>query len=162
LEKAVRKAEQAVEATPEDHPELAIYLDNLASKLARRFKRTGRIEDLEEAIRKAEQAVEATPEDHPNLAERLGSLGLHLCRSFLKSRKSAACRIKVFAFYSVDTGKTFHKSGLNPPVKRTCSFRLYLAGVGGPRPDADPALIMLEPAIIVGLNPITIFKLSSR
>src|SRR5437762_1771972 len=71
LEEAIRKAEGAVKATPQDHPDLAGRLNNLGNMLESRYERTGRMEDLEEAIRKAEGAVEATPEDHPDLAGRL-------------------------------------------------------------------------------------------
>jgi len=42
---------QAVEVTPEDHPNLAGRLSNLGNKLGRRYERTGKIEDLKEAIR---------------------------------------------------------------------------------------------------------------
>src|SRR2546421_9846945 len=91
LEEAIRKAEEAVKATPEDHPDLAGRLNNLGNKLERRYERTGKMEDLEEAIRKAEEAVKATPEDHPDLAGRLNNLGNKLGRQ----NGRAACREKV-------------------------------------------------------------------
>src|SRR2546421_12778568 len=46
LEEAIRRAEEAVAATPDDHPELAGRLNILGINLGCRFKRTGRIEDL--------------------------------------------------------------------------------------------------------------------
>ncbi|KAF2465628.1 uncharacterized protein BDR25DRAFT_239619, partial [Lindgomyces ingoldianus] len=75
LEKAIRVARQAVEVTPDDHPDLAGRLNNLGNKLKSRYKRTGKMEDLEEAIRVARQAVEVTPDDHPHLAACLNNLG---------------------------------------------------------------------------------------
>ena len=69
LEEAIRKVQQAVEITPQDHPDLAMYLNNLGYVLEKRFDRIGRMEDLEESIHKAQQAVENTPKDHPNLAD---------------------------------------------------------------------------------------------
>ena len=78
LEEAIRVARQAVDVTPEDHPDLAGRLNNLGLKLQRRYERTGKMEDLEEAIRVARQAVDVTPEDHPDLAGRLNNLGNEL------------------------------------------------------------------------------------
>jgi hypothetical protein len=71
LEEAIRKAEQAVDATPEGHPDPAGHLNNLGNKLWRRFKQIGVIEDLDEAIGRAEQALDAVSKDDPNLAARL-------------------------------------------------------------------------------------------
>jgi hypothetical protein len=50
LEEAILVARQAVDVTPKDHPDLAGRLNNLGNKLGRRYKRTGKMEDLEEAI----------------------------------------------------------------------------------------------------------------
>ncbi|KAI9863865.1 MAG: hypothetical protein M1813_003517 [Trichoglossum hirsutum] len=82
LEEAIRKAEQAVKATPEGHPDLATWLSNLGNMLERRFERTGRMEDLEEAVHKASQAVKATPKGHPDLASMLGNLSKKLGSRF--------------------------------------------------------------------------------
>ncbi|KAK1992553.1 hypothetical protein LX36DRAFT_684839 [Colletotrichum falcatum] len=71
LEEAIAIARQAVEATPEDHPDRAM-----------RFARTGVMEDLEEAIRIARQAVEATPEDHPDRPLLLNNLGARVGNKF--------------------------------------------------------------------------------
>ena len=51
LEEAIRVARQAVDVTPEGHPDLAAMLNNLGNKLGRRYERTGKMEGLEEAIR---------------------------------------------------------------------------------------------------------------
>ncbi|KAJ5662986.1 hypothetical protein N7507_003717 [Penicillium longicatenatum] len=81
LEEAIRLSRQAAQATPEDHPDLAIYLNNLGNRLESRYERTGQIEDLEEAIRASRQAVQATPDDHTVLNMYLDNLGTHLaCR----------------------------------------------------------------------------------
>lgn len=72
LGEAIHNAQQAVEVAPQDHPDLARYLDS--SMLALRFERTRRIENLEEAIRKAQQAVGVAPQDDPDLAGRLNNL----------------------------------------------------------------------------------------
>jgi hypothetical protein len=82
LEEAIRMVEQAVEATPEDPPDLAMCLENLTNGLAERFERTRRIKDLEGAVRKAEQAVDVTPKDHPALPARMDNLGNNLARRY--------------------------------------------------------------------------------
>jgi hypothetical protein len=51
LEEAVGVAHQAVQTISEDHPDLAGSLNNLGTKLERRYERTGNMEDLDEAIR---------------------------------------------------------------------------------------------------------------
>ncbi|KAK8855360.1 CHAT domain-containing protein [Apiospora arundinis] len=78
LEEAIQVARQAVETTPEDHPNRAGWLNNLGNRLSNRYSRTRAMADLEEAIQTGRQAVEATPEDHPNRVVILNNLGLHL------------------------------------------------------------------------------------
>ncbi|KAK8115636.1 hypothetical protein PG984_012138 [Apiospora sp. TS-2023a] len=85
LNRAIPLAEQAVKATPEDHPELAGRLSNLAATIGKRFSRTGSMDDLNRAVQLVEQAVKATPEDHSDLAVRLGNLGLWLVNRFLRT-----------------------------------------------------------------------------
>ncbi len=68
LNRAVDVASQAVDATPQDHPNRARWLNNLGIRLGNRFERTGSIDDLNRAIDIASQAVDATPQDHPDRA----------------------------------------------------------------------------------------------
>jgi len=82
LEDSIRRAQQAVNITPQDHPDLAMYLNNLGYKLETRFEKTGRMEDLEESIRRAQQAGDIMPQDHPDLAMYLNNFGRHLCLLF--------------------------------------------------------------------------------
>lgn len=78
LEKAIQRAQEAVDATPQDHPDRVGRLNNLGIGLGDRYARTGAIADLEEAIQRAREAVDATPQDHPNRAGRLHNLGIGL------------------------------------------------------------------------------------
>jgi len=78
-------SQQVVEVTPKDYPDLAGRLNNLGNQLYRRYKRTGKIEDLEEAIRVSRQAVEVTPKDYPDLAGRLNNLACQLLSSNLSN-----------------------------------------------------------------------------
>ncbi|KAF6793794.1 TPR domain-containing protein [Colletotrichum sojae] len=96
LEEAITITREAIEATPQDHPDRAKWLNNLGSYLGDRFDRTGAMADLEEAITItrysrtgamadleeaatiAREAVEATPKDDPDRAARLNNLGSHL------------------------------------------------------------------------------------
>jgi hypothetical protein len=64
LDEAIRKTEQAAEATPIGHPNLPGRFNNLIKMLHMRFERTGGIKDIEEADRKAEQAIKATLKGH--------------------------------------------------------------------------------------------------
>jgi tetratricopeptide (TPR) repeat protein len=88
LKEAIRRAQQAVDITPEDYPDLASILDNLCVMLESRFKRTGKMEDLEEAIRRAQQAANITPEDHPDLAMFLDNLANKLESRFKRTGRT--------------------------------------------------------------------------
>ena len=74
--------EQAVESTPDDHPNRVAWLNNLGNALQSRFERTGSMEDLERAIVTKEQAVESVPDGHPDRATCLNNLGIALQRRF--------------------------------------------------------------------------------
>ena len=82
LDRAIVTNEQAVESTPDDHPDRAMYLNNLGIALQSRFERTGSMEDLDRAIVTNEQAVESTPDGHPDRAMYLNNLGNALQRRF--------------------------------------------------------------------------------
>ena len=86
LDRAIVTNEQAVESTPDDHPDRAMYLNNLGIALQSRFERTGSMDDLDRAIVTNEQAVELTPDDHPNRAMYLNNLGNALQSRFETDR----------------------------------------------------------------------------
>lgn len=86
LEEAIRLRQEAVNATPEDHPSWVIYLDNLGTRLRYRYLRTGAIADLEEAIQIGREAVNATPKDHPARIVRLNHLGIGLSCRYSKTK----------------------------------------------------------------------------
>lgn len=76
-------AEQAVFATPEDHPDRAGRLSNLADGLANQYNRTRNINDLEAAISKAELAASSTL--NQNRAGTLKILGNMLFMQFIQT-----------------------------------------------------------------------------
>ena len=57
LDRSIVTKEQAVESTPDDHPDRCMYLNNLANALQERFKRMGLMDDFERAIVANEQAL---------------------------------------------------------------------------------------------------------
>ena len=59
--------------------------------LKRRYKCTGKIEDLEEAIQVAWQAADVTPKDHPDLAAMLSGLD---CKEFWQGNNGTSTRSK--------------------------------------------------------------------
>jgi hypothetical protein len=85
LEEAIQISRQAVDVTPEDHPNRARRLNSLGVSLRKRYSRTGAMADLEEAIQIGRQAVNVTPEDHPDYARRLNSLGVSLRKRYSKT-----------------------------------------------------------------------------
>lgn len=78
LEEAIRTEHNAVNATPENHPDRTLHLHNLGNRLHKLFRRTKAISDLEEAIRIGQAAVDATPENSAERAGRLANLGVRL------------------------------------------------------------------------------------
>jgi hypothetical protein len=75
LEIAIEKAEKVIRLTPADHPNLPGWLNNLGSKLKRRYERTEQMADLEITIEKAEKAIRLTSTDHSDLPDKLSILG---------------------------------------------------------------------------------------
>ncbi|OQD86479.1 hypothetical protein PENSOL_c086G06413, partial [Penicillium solitum] len=87
LEEAIQVSRQAVQATPNNHPDLGGRLHRLSFDLRRRFERTEELDDLEEMIRVSRQAVQATPNDHPDLGGRLHRLSFDLRRRFERTEE---------------------------------------------------------------------------
>ncbi|CUS11105.1 unnamed protein product, partial [Tuber aestivum] len=75
LKKATKHAEEALAATPRDHPLTATIHNNLGYFLSMRFERTGDLGDLQKAIDHAQEALSTTPQDHPDRASRHSNLG---------------------------------------------------------------------------------------
>ncbi|KAF8421683.1 CHAT domain-containing protein [Tirmania nivea] len=86
LEVAINRAETAVECIREDHPDHAVWLNNLGNYLSSRYARTRNIEDLEAAIKHPEKAVKAIPQDQPNRAPGFHNLGTHFSRLYERTR----------------------------------------------------------------------------
>ena len=66
---------EAVDSTPENHPDRVERLHNLAYILHLRFQQTGTMEDLERGIVVANDIVDLTSKSHPERADRLNHLG---------------------------------------------------------------------------------------
>ena len=75
LERVVLLFDQAVAATPSDHPDRAPNLANLGHALGTRFHLTGVMDDLDRAALLFDQAVAASPANHPDRVTYLSNLG---------------------------------------------------------------------------------------
>ncbi len=76
LELAIQQYGEALDLTPEDHPDRAYRLQCLGAKHHDKFWRTTAIEDLQVAIQRYKEAVDATTKGPPDLAARLRVLGV--------------------------------------------------------------------------------------
>ena len=76
LETAIQQYQEAIDATPADHPDRARRLQSLGIGYHDRYQRTGATANLETAIERFREAVDATSADHPDRADRLQSLGI--------------------------------------------------------------------------------------
>ena len=76
LDTVIQRIQEALDATPTDHPDRAGRLDNLGAGYRDRYQRTGTIADLNTAIQRSQEALDTTPADHPDRAGRLNNLGV--------------------------------------------------------------------------------------
>ncbi|KAI0026417.1 CHAT domain-containing protein, partial [Vararia minispora EC-137] len=79
LESAIVVKREAVDLTPDGHPDKPGYLNNLGNALEARFDR---LDDLESAIVVKRKAVDLTPDGHPDKPKCLNSLGKALKTRF--------------------------------------------------------------------------------
>ncbi|KAJ3454621.1 hypothetical protein MRS44_013221 [Fusarium solani] len=94
LEEAIRLTREAIDATPLDRPDRAMFLNNLGTRLCDRYSRTATMADLEEAIRVGREVIDATPpdhpsRDHPSRAGWLNNLGVRLVYRYSRTRATA-------------------------------------------------------------------------
>lgn len=79
--RAIRSYNQAVEATPDDHPDRAWLFQELGASLGDRYHKTQQVDDLEQAIEFFQQAVKATkatPKKYQERARRFAGVGAGL------------------------------------------------------------------------------------
>ncbi|KAJ7856782.1 CHAT domain-containing protein [Mycena leptocephala] len=74
--------EDAVQLTPDGHPEKPSRLNNLGNSLSRRFERLGDLSDINKSVLMSEDAVQLTPDGHPDKASLLNNLGTSLLGRF--------------------------------------------------------------------------------
>ncbi|RPA89051.1 hypothetical protein L873DRAFT_1796342 [Choiromyces venosus 120613-1] len=82
LQQAIKYGEDALAATPHDHPNRAIWCSNIGLYLLQRFERMGDVEDLQQAIKYGRDALAATPHDDSGRAALCGNVGLWLSKRF--------------------------------------------------------------------------------
>jgi tetratricopeptide (TPR) repeat protein len=78
LNYAVDLLNSAIDATPDNHPDLGGYLSNLGLALRLRYERTGDPDDLDGAVAAGRRSVQAAPDGDPDLGGYLSNLGLAL------------------------------------------------------------------------------------
>ncbi|KAK3936713.1 CHAT domain-containing protein [Diplogelasinospora grovesii] len=147
LETIIQQLEEALEATPENHPERAGRLHSLGAGYGNRYRRTGAEADLEKAIRQFEEALKATPEDHPDRARRLQDLGIGYGDRYLITRAEADLKRAIQQFE-----KAIKAMPENHPEK---AGRLHDLGAGyhkryqrmGAEADLEKAIQQFEEAL---------------
>src|SRR5260221_8831701 len=82
ISNAMQDQQRAVQLTPDGHPNLPTWLNNLGNSFSSRFARTGDLEDISSAIRNQQRAVQLTPDGLANLPTRLSNLGISFLRRF--------------------------------------------------------------------------------
>ncbi|KAJ7077447.1 CHAT domain-containing protein [Mycena epipterygia] len=82
LNKSIMMCEDAVQLTPDGHPDKPGRMGNLGNSLFCRFEQLGDLSDLNKSIMMCEDAVQLTPDGHPNKPGRLNYLGISLLGRF--------------------------------------------------------------------------------
>ncbi|KAJ7262856.1 CHAT domain-containing protein [Mycena rebaudengoi] len=77
--------QEAVEKTPEGHPDLAGRLQSLAVSFTDQYQRSGDVKDLKAALQNNQAAVAQTPDGHPDLAGRLQNLAVSFTDQYRRS-----------------------------------------------------------------------------
>jgi hypothetical protein len=132
--------EMTLSATPEDHPDRAMYLNNLENRLDSRYERTGSMDVLNRAVEVADMAVNATPQDHSDRAGRLNSLGNWLGSRF-ERMKSIDDRNRALLVY-----QECWDCSTSPPSARITSAR-RAATILAPQHKWKEASSLLEGAV---------------
>jgi CHAT domain-containing protein len=89
LETSISYSQKAVKLTPEDSPDLPMYLNNLAHVLSDRYARRGELADLENSIKYWQKAVKLTPDYSPDLPMYLNNLAVGLSDLYARSGELA-------------------------------------------------------------------------
>ncbi|KAF7358269.1 hypothetical protein MVEN_00876000 [Mycena venus] len=82
INKSGKMLEDAVQLTPDGHPDKSSRLNNLGNSLAHRFERLGDLSDINKSVLLFEDAVQLTPDGHPAKPSLLNNLGNSLFRRF--------------------------------------------------------------------------------
>ena len=89
LEQAIKACQKAVGTTPDDSPDLPIYLHSLAQVLQEQYALKRDLADLEQAIQRHEVAKAKTLPSSPNWPTILNDLGLALREHYEHTNKLA-------------------------------------------------------------------------
>jgi hypothetical protein len=73
--KSVSMLEDAIELTPDGHPDKPTLLNNLGNSLLGRFEFLGDFDDINTSVLMCEKAVQMTPDSHPKKSSWLNNLG---------------------------------------------------------------------------------------
>ncbi|KAK2596782.1 hypothetical protein QQS21_006110 [Conoideocrella luteorostrata] len=123
VERAIRVAQENRERDPNDHENLAWYLNDLGQELGQRSTMSGQVADLEAAILLLREAVNMTPENNDNRMGRLNNLGLALRLKHEKSGDMAALEAAIsFAQEAVNATPEHHQN--RPMYLRNLSAHL--------------------------------------
>ncbi|KAL2812794.1 CHAT domain-containing protein [Aspergillus cavernicola] len=76
LNMAIQRLQEALDLTPDNHPDRASQLQNLGLGHYSRYQRSVAQEDLDMAIQRFQEALDLTQHAHPDRASRLEHLGL--------------------------------------------------------------------------------------
>ncbi|KAF4980507.1 hypothetical protein FZEAL_3495 [Fusarium zealandicum] len=89
LEQAVQASRQAVECTPEAHPEWPTFLGNLGNQLGQRYSQIGNIADLEESVQILRLAYQSAPTTHAHRPAIISNLALQLGERYISTGTGA-------------------------------------------------------------------------
>ncbi|KIJ48883.1 hypothetical protein M422DRAFT_161997 [Sphaerobolus stellatus SS14] len=82
LNQSVLKLQEAVQLTPDEHPDKPSRLNSLGNSLLTRFEHLGDMTDLNQSVLKLQEAIQLTPDGHPDMPSLWSNLGNSLLTRF--------------------------------------------------------------------------------
>ncbi|KAJ7486792.1 CHAT domain-containing protein [Mycena latifolia] len=119
-EKLENQLKQLIESMPNDAPERAQQLSELAHLFGARFQDTGNPDDAESAVAHFQEAVNLTPKGHPKLADRLFWLAVALTDRYQIKGK----------LDDIDAAIQAHQAAVDITPADSPNFPMHVQGLG--------------------------------
>jgi hypothetical protein len=149
LERSISLFEDAVQVTPDSHPDKPLWLSSLGSSLSSRYKLFGDVVDLERSISLREDAVQFTPDGHAKQPVWLNDLAFSFLYRFQHTGDLSRSDLSRAILYSSRAAR----SPTGPSVDRFQASQLWIRCVRLLGHDSDIQSLLDAHTVAVDLLP---------